>query len=185
MGPAYVTAYRYYKDDPATPAVEETIFDRLLVGSAVTAPIHITALTKAQRFFIARAMKLERPNFSVVTDSAASATALSTGFKSYNGAIGVDASGKPLKTLLEAAKAKGMKTGITATSQINHATPASFLAHHSNRRDYDLIADQYLASSKPGNPVADVMLGGGTEYFVRDDENLGDGFPRTGFLLHR
>ena len=70
MGPSYTTAYRMFADDPATPEVEETVFDRLLVGMASTHPDMDTGY---------------------VTDSAASATALSTGFKTYNGAIGVDA----------------------------------------------------------------------------------------------
>ena len=41
--------------------------------------------------------KTHKPDY--VTDSAASATAWSTGVKSYNGAIGVDVNGKPFPTL--------------------------------------------------------------------------------------
>ena len=39
MGPAYTTAYRYYKDDPKTPEVEMTIFDELLTGASSTYPV--------------------------------------------------------------------------------------------------------------------------------------------------
>ncbi|TMP76687.1 alkaline phosphatase, partial [Pseudoalteromonas phenolica] len=76
-----------------------------------------------------------------VTDSAAGATALSSGHKSYNGAIAVDTAKKPVKTMLEIAKEQGMTTALVATSQINHATPASFAAHNESRRNYDDIAN--------------------------------------------
>eukprot|EP00487_Bulimina_marginata_P011536 TRINITY_DN721_c0_g1_i4.p1 TRINITY_DN721_c0_g1~~TRINITY_DN721_c0_g1_i4.p1 ORF type:complete len:118 (+),score=18.03 TRINITY_DN721_c0_g1_i4:347-700(+) len=79
MGPAYTTAYRYYSDDPTTKDVETTIFDQLLTGMARTFP----------------------DDHTYVTDSAASATALSTGHKSYNGAIAVDTHKQPLLTMLE------------------------------------------------------------------------------------
>ena len=45
MGPAYTTAYRYYADNPDTAAVETTIFDTLLVGSASTYPDDDTVVT--------------------------------------------------------------------------------------------------------------------------------------------
>ena len=38
MGPSFTTAYRMYADDPSTAEVEETVFDRLLVGMASTHP---------------------------------------------------------------------------------------------------------------------------------------------------
>jgi len=62
-------------------------------------------------------------------DSAAGATAYACGKKTYNAGISVDASGQPIGTLLEAAIAKGYKTGIVAKSRISHATPAAFSSH--------------------------------------------------------
>ena len=64
-----------------------------------------------------------------VTDSAASGTALSSGQKTYNGAIGVDNDTLSVKTMLEWAEEKNMATGLVATSSVTHATPASFAAH--------------------------------------------------------
>lgn len=90
MGPAYTTAYRYYNDDPNTPEIEETVFDRHLVGMSSTYPAPVSGY---------------------VTDSAAGATALATGVKSYNGAISVDVNKKPLKTVLQQAKKNGKKQG--------------------------------------------------------------------------
>ena len=61
-----------------------------------------------------------------VTDSAAGGTALATGVKTYNGAIGVDANEEPVETVLEQAKQAGKATGLVTDSQVTDATPASF-----------------------------------------------------------
>lgn len=160
MGPAYTTAYRMYADDPSTPEVEQTVFDRLVVGMASTHPDMGTGY---------------------VTDSAAGATALATGVKTYNGAIGVDANKKPVQTVLELAKKLGRKTGIAVTSQINHATPASFGSHNESRQNYDQIANSYFDAKTNGQFVLDVMLGGGWKYFIREDRNLVEQFKAAGY----
>jgi alkaline phosphatase len=160
MGPAYTTAFRYYNDDRATELAEQTVFDRHLVGMASTYP-HI--------------------DDGFVTDSAASATALATGKKSYNGAIGVDHNKHPIPSVLEQAKIKGLKTGIVVTSQINHATPASYASHNEHRKNYNAIADSYFDDQIDGEFKLDVMLGGGEVYFKRDDRNLVQEFQQAGF----
>ncbi len=159
MGPAYTSAYRYYSDNPQTQRVDKTIFDKLLVGMSSTYPDDDT----------------------YVTDSAAAATALATSYKSYNGAISVDHQGGSFPTLLEMAKAQGKTTAVVVTSQINHATPASFLAHNQSRRNYDQIADSYLTNLINKRPVADLMLGGGSQYFARDDRDLTLEFQEYGY----
>ncbi len=159
MGPAFTTAYRYYKDDPTTKEIETTVFDTMLKGMAHTYP----------------------DDHTYVTDSAAGATALSSGHKSYNGAIAVDTAKKPVKTMLEIAKEQGMTTALVATSQINHATPASFAAHNESRRNYDDIANDYIDNKIAGKLPVDLMLGGGTQYFIRDDRNLVDEFKKAGY----
>ena len=157
MGVAYTTGYRYYADDPATPGVERTIFDELLVGMASTYPDE---------------------DATVVTDSAAAATALATGSKSYNGAIGINRHGQAQASLLAKAKKAGLATGIVVTVQINHATPAAFLAHSRDRENYDEIADDYL-----DQPIADLLFGGGNVYFRRKDRDLIEGFIKRGYQL--
>ncbi|ARD45914.1 alkaline phosphatase [Colwellia sp. PAMC 21821] len=156
MGPAYTTAYRYFKDDPNTPKVENTVFDRHLVGMSSTYP-------DTQHHY--------------VTDSAASATALSSGIKTYNGAVGVDINKNAVETVLERAKSVGKKTGIVVTSQINHATPASYLTHNESRYSYNEIADSFLDNGIK----ADLYLGGGWKYFIREDRNLVNEFKEKGF----
>lgn len=160
MGPEYTTAYRMFKDDASTPEVETTIFDQLLVGMASTHPVHTQGY---------------------VTDSAAGATALSAGVKTYNGAIGVDADKQAVQTVLEFAKSRGMKTGVAVTSQINHATPAGFSAHNESRNNYNQIADSYFEQRINGQFTLDVMLGGGWQYFIRAERNLVKEFQANGY----
>ncbi len=99
-----------------------------------------------------------------ITDSAAGATALATGKKTYNGAISmvVDAQGDTVavKTALEIAEANGKSTGLVASCALSHATPASFIAHQPSRRRYDDIAADYLKTD------IDVMIGGGYKNFA-------------------
>ncbi|MEH6656807.1 alkaline phosphatase [Leeuwenhoekiella marinoflava] len=71
----------------------------------------------------------------LVTDSAAGATAMSTGFKTHNRAIGVDTSDKPLKNITEILGADGYAIGLITTDAIDGATPASFFAHRKERDD--------------------------------------------------
>jgi len=97
---------------------------------------------------------------SRVTDSAAGATAYACGLKTYNGAIGVDADGQPCRTLLEAARDRGMATGLVTTTRITHATPASFAAHVPRRSQEAEIAVQMAAAG------VDLMVGGGARFFV-------------------
>lgn len=120
--------------------------------------------------------KTKLPNY--VTDSAASATAWTTGVKSYNGALGVDVYEKPHKTLLELAKENGKATGNISTAEIQDATPAAQYAHVTTRKCYGpevtskLCATNALENNGLGsiseqliNARADVTLGGGAKTF--------------------
>ncbi|WP_373798738.1 alkaline phosphatase, partial [Bacteroides heparinolyticus] len=75
-----------------------------------------------------------------VTDSSAAGTALSTGEKTYNGAIGMDDNKNVLQTVAEKAKKAGKKVGVTTSVSVDHATPAAFYAHQPNRSMYYEIA---------------------------------------------
>jgi len=75
-----------------------------------------------------------------ITDSAAAGTALATGIKTYNGAIGLNDNKERIVSVAEMAKAAGMKVGVTTTVSIDHATPASFYAHQERRQMYYEIA---------------------------------------------
>ena len=100
-----------------------------------------------------------------ITDSASSATAFATGFKTYNTAIAVDTLQRPLRTILEAAEERGLATGLVATSRITHATPAAFASHVSSRYMEDEIALRMLDQG------IDVLLGGGYRHFLPEAED--------------
>ncbi|KAJ2899134.1 putative repressible alkaline phosphatase precursor protein [Zalerion maritima] len=108
-----------------------------------------------------------RSSNSLVTDSAAGATAFSCGKKSYNGAIAVEPDYEPCGTVLEAAKRAGYKTGLVVTTDITDATPACFASHVFFRWMEDDIAGQEAGLSHPlGERVVDLMLGGGRCHFL-------------------
>jgi alkaline phosphatase len=90
------------------------------------------------------------------TDSAAAATAMATGQKTYSGAIGVDVERQPVENLVEAAEATGRATGVVSSVQFAHATPAGFVAHSEGRGSYEEIARQMIHDS-----AADVIMGAG------------------------
>jgi len=100
----------------------------------------------------------------LITDSAAGATAMSTGFKTNNKMISFTPDGKALKTVFEHAKEHGWSTGAVATCSITHATPACFLAHVDSRSKNTEIADQIAAAD------IDVLIGGGWTYFIPQTE---------------
>lgn len=114
-----------------------------------------------------------------VTDSAAGATALSCGQKTYNGAIGVDANGKPLPTILEVAEKNGLATGMIATCSITHATPACFIAHQPSRSMDENIAMDFLKTD------IDLFIGGGRKFFTQrtDSLNLTDSLKAKGYQI--
>lgn len=75
-----------------------------------------------------------------ITDSSAGGTALATGTKTYNGAIGVDVDKQALRSVAYRAQASGKKVGIATSVSVDHATPAAFYAHQENRNYYYEIA---------------------------------------------
>jgi alkaline phosphatase len=102
-----------------------------------------------------------------VTDSAAAATAMSTGFKTNNGMTGVMPDGKPARTVMQVAKANGKRIGLVTTAEVYDASPAAFSAHAKSRRDTQSIVDQYL------DLEPDVLLGGGRDFFLPKERKGG------------
>lgn len=130
MGLTQVSTSFYYKDDPSN-------FERFKsIG------ISKTSCTSHK-----------------VTDSAAGATAFSTGEKTYKRAIGVSKDTVSLPTILEQLETEGYKTGLVSLTSITHATPASFYAHVKDRDMHEEIA-AYLPESG-----VDFFAGGGLKFF--------------------
>jgi alkaline phosphatase len=132
---------------------------------------------------------------TLITDSAAAGTALASGIKTNKGVVGKDAKGKNVKTLVEAAEAGGMATGIITTTRLTHATPAAFATHNVSRNNENEIAEDYLDSE------VDFLAGGGIRHFIpqsmkiengdaigqtikskrKDEKNLIDIFSKSGY----
>ena len=88
------------------------------------------------------------------TDSAASATALASGYKTTNGRIGRDKDGKDLLTLTELAGQRGMATAVMSTEVQSGATPAGFSAHANDRDDTeDILASQKVLQDTYGTII--------------------------------
>ncbi len=107
------------------------------------------------------------------TDSAAGATAYSTGTKTNNRALGVDPSGKELENLPDILKSYGFNSGIITTDNLTGATPSAFYAHHPERDDSAEIA-AFLPKSQ-----LDLFIGGGKSDFESQLDNL----KNEGFTL--
>lgn len=158
MGPASLSMARSFRQYEAGLPNEDILnLDRYLIGSSRT-----------------------KSSSSLVTDSAAGATAFSCGKKSYNGAISMLPDFAPCGTVLEAAKKAGYMTGLVVTTDITDATPACFASHVKNRRYGDDIALQEVGENPLGR-VVDLMFGGGLCHFLpntthgscrRDDRNV-------------
>lgn len=119
---------------------------------------------------------------SIITDSASAATAFSTGYKTSDGFLSVgpeydtllstlnesDMAGEyvPLANVLEGSKLEGKATGLVATSEIPHATPAAFASHVDSRKSYDDIIEQMVYED------IDVVFAGGEDFL---NDSRGDG----------
>ncbi|MCQ2377849.1 MAG: alkaline phosphatase, partial [Victivallaceae bacterium] len=130
-------------------AVAKPKYIFLFIGDGMSTPQRMTAdefsrKTGAGKLFINdmpfHATTRTSSANSLVTDSAASGTAIACGEKTANGRIGMAADGvRKLESCAEAAKKAGKKVGIVTSVTINHATPASFYAHRASRGQYYAI----------------------------------------------
>lgn len=143
MGPASLSMTRSFRQySSGLPIDDVLVLDRHFIGSSRT-----------------------RSSSSLVTDSAAGATAFSCGIKSYNGAIAMLSDFMPCGTVLEAAKKAGYMTGLVVTTDITDATPACFASHAYFRVMEDSIAEQEVGEHPLGR-VVDLILGGGRCHFL-------------------
>ena len=167
MGPTSLSMTRSFRQAQSGLPIEDVlVLDKYHIGSSRT-----------------------RSTSSLITDSAAGATAFSCGFKSYNGAISVLPDHSPCGTVLEAAKKAGYMTGLVVTTRITDATPACFAAHVNQRGEEDRIAEQEVGDYPLGR-VVDLILGGGRCHFLpnttegscrQDDKDVVDLAKKNGF----
>lgn len=115
-----------------------------------------------------------------VTDSAAGATAFASGVKTYNGAVGVTPDSLSVPTIVELVQDRKVKTGVVATSSIQHATPAAFYGHRVSRRMYEGLTEDLCDSD------IDYFAGGGLRFFTKrkDSVDLTKKLKEKGFYIN-
>ncbi len=117
-----------------------------------------------------------------VADSAASATSMTSGIKTYNGAINVDPEGRHVVPLARTLQAEsGFSIGIVTSVQISHATPAAAYANNVTRNDYqdltrDLLGLRSISHRSQPLPGVDVLIGAGWGVTAKTDEGQGNNF---------
>ena len=134
------------------------------ISSGMYANDNSTALEQFDYIGLSKTASFDK----LITDSAASGTAMATGIKTNNKVLGISPDNINQKSILEICKEKGYKTALIATSSIVHATPASFYAKENSRYNYENIALQLR------NDNIDIIVGGGSKYFTtrKDKRNL-------------
>lgn len=132
---------------------------------------------------------LDRQTPHEVTDSAASATSLFAGIKTYNGSINVAVDGSQAKTIAHELQADGWRVGAVSSVPVSHATPGSAYAHNVSRSDYQDIARDMIgvpSVSHRGDPLPglDVLIGGGFGEGKGKDNAQGENFMPGNQYLH-
>ena len=136
--------------------------------SQITAAIYENGNKSNLEYFDVVGLQKTHSASSLITDSAASGTAMACGIKTENGTIGIDTKNKSFESILKICEKKGYNSGIIVTSSIVHATPASFYANVISRAEYQEIAHQLSKSD------VDFFIGGGEKHFIKrnDKKNL-------------
>ena len=98
----------------------------------------------------------------LTTDSAAAATAMATGIKTYNRYLGVDPQGQPTENITELLNQKGFASGLITTDRMTGATPAAFYSHQADRSQQKEISHDLIDSK------ISLFIGGGADDFEGD-----------------
>lgn len=104
---------------------------------------------------------------SAFTESAASATAIGTGYKAHNDVIGLNTDGLPVTNIMEIGKSIGKGTGVITSVPFAHATPAGVSAHTKSRKEMHSIGYQMVA-----NNTLDIVGGAGHPWFDDNGNRL-------------
>lgn len=139
--PKYI--FMFIGDGMSSP---QTNAAQILNGNNESGLVELDKLTFTQ--FPVVGLQYTQDSTSFCPDSASTATALSSGFKTHSGVIGMGVdkltAGTTIAEMLKSQK--DFKIGIVSTVTINHATPAAYYAHIANRNDYYEIGLQMAES---------------------------------------
>lgn len=164
----------------------------LLIGDG----LGLSSLTAAYYHF-GELATLEMPQRAVVathgadllvSDSAATATALATGHRTRRGVVGmapaeVGGQLRAVANVVQTAAMSGRRTGIVTNTTITHATPAAFYAHHPRRSEEEEMASQLigLAQRLERTHGVDYLLGGGADFFGSPERGQ---LEEQGYIIH-
>lgn len=112
------------------------------------------------------------------TDSSTSASSMSTGIKSYNGAVNIAPDGSQVDTIAHLAQRQGYSVGVATSVPVPHATPGAMYAHNVTRNDYQDISRDLLglpSVSHPTEPLPGMDVVIGTGYGVKKDSDANQG----------
>lgn len=164
----------------AQPRVKNVIF---MIGDGMgLSQVYATKTTKGDLSFLTFPYVGLVTTYSAnnyITDSAAAGTALSSGEKTKNGIIGLRSDSTRTESIMEEVRKKGLKTGITVSCSVTHATPAAYYAHQQNREMHEEIANDFVTSG------VDVCIGGGKQFFEKrkDGRNLSKELQKKGYQI--
>ena len=123
---------------------------------------------------------------SMITGSAAAATAFATGYKTWEDAqkakclsmrpdslllpdaqeLPASERWRPVATVLEGARLAGKSVGLVATCRVSHATPAAYASHWHSRYDNNVLIEQMVYQD------LNVVFGGGFRYLIEVDAEI-------------
>ena len=112
------------------------------------------------------------------TDSAASATSMNSGIKTYNRAVNVDFEGHQVVPISRQLQAQGRAIGVVTSVPVSHATPACAYGNNVARYDYqdisrDLLGLRSVAHKTTPLPGVDVLLGAGWGHTAQAQKGQG------------
>jgi alkaline phosphatase len=155
---------------------EITIARNYARGAAGRLAMDSLPLTGAYTTYALQESDPSKPDY--VTDSAASGTGWATGYKTSNGRISTTAgTDLDVKTILELAQQRGMRTGNVSTAELTDATPAVLAAHVRDRgcqgptnmggcpQDLKAVGGAGSIAEQLVDHHVDVILGGGKGRF--------------------
>jgi alkaline phosphatase len=124
---------------------------------------------------------LDRGAIHAVTDSAASATSMTAGIKTYNRSINVTMDGRRVETIAHLAQRAGYAVGVVTSVPISHATPAAAYAHNISRTDYqdltrDMVGLKSVSHPQQPLPGVDALIGTGFGVDAKSANDQGDNF---------
>lgn len=133
---------------------------------------------------------IDRTRRHSVTDSASSATSMTSGIKTYNGSINIAADGTQVEPIgRQLQRERGFAVGVVSSVPVSHATPAAAYANNVTRSDYqdlsrDLLGVRSVAHRAEPLPGVDVLIGCGWGQTADSNASQGNNYASGNRYIH-